>query len=399
MSELESQEWSPAKLHRQLRRGGPFFVFDVRNEEEFERSRIEGREPLPAANVPYFEMLEAVDSDDLVGSFAAFLSQEWAAKLPRELPILAVCAKGDTSAYVAEALRRLGFDAANLVGGTSAWGDHYGVEAIFESERLTVHQIVRPARGCLSYFLSSHRQGAVVDPLRHVEVYERLAAQLGVDVELVIDTHGHADHISGGRRLADRTGAAYLLHPYDAIHPIDVLPATIEYEPLRGGQRLELGPIGIELLHIPGHTLGNLACRVDERYLLTGDSIFIGSIARPDLGGRGDTWAPLHYRSLRRLLELPDDTLVLPGHFATLAEAGERGLFSAPLGTLRETNRDLALAAGSEDEFVRHLLASLPELPDEYVEIKRVNAGLSVPSENEASELELGKNVCALAAA
>ena len=398
MSELESHEWSPERLHRQLRRGDPFFVFDVRNEDEFERHRIEGREELPTVNVPYFEMLEAVDSDDLVESFAAFLSKEWAARLPREQPILAVCAKGDTSAYVAEALRRLDLDAANLAGGIGAWGDHYDVEAIFESERLTIHQIARPARGCLSYFLSSHRQGAVVDPLRHVEVYERLAAELGVDIELVLDTHGHADHISGGRRLADRTGAPYHLHPYDAIHPIDVLPATIDYEPLRDGQRLELGPIGIELLHIPGHTLGNLACRVDGRYLLTGDSVFIGSIARPDLGGRGDTWAPLHYRSLRRLLELPDDTLVLPGHFASLSEAGERGLFSAPLGSLRKTNRDLALAAGPEDDFVRHILASLPDFPDEYVEIKRVNAGLSAPDEDEASELELGKNVCALAA-
>ncbi len=178
-----------------------------------------------------------------------------------------------------------------------------------------------------------------------------------------------------------------------------MLPARLGFAYLADGQEFEVGGHRLSTLHIPGHTLGNTAFLLDGRYLFTGDSIFIESIARPDLGGHGDTWAPLHYASLRRLLELPDETLVLPGHFASLAEQGEGGRFVATLGELRRANEGLAMAAGEEQEFVDYILASLPEFPDEYVEIKRVNAGLVQVGEAKASELELGKNICALAQA
>ena len=122
-------------------------------------------------------------------------------------------------------------------------------------------------------------------------------------------------------------------------------------------------------------------------------------VARPDLGGHGDTWAPIHYASLNRLLEMPDETLVMPGHFASLAEEGDNGLFAQTLGELRQHNDGLKMAAGEEQEFVDYILASLPKFPEEYVEIKRVNAGLVEVKEAKASELELGKNICALAQA
>jgi glyoxylase-like metal-dependent hydrolase (beta-lactamase superfamily II)/rhodanese-related sulfurtransferase len=379
--------------------GEEFFVFDVRNEDEFESWQIEGRRPLPTVNVPYYEMLEVDEFDDVVDSFRAFLDQRWAAKLPRDKAILAVCAKGDTSEYVAEALRRLEFEAFNLAGGTVAWGDHYAVRPVVETEELTILQVSRPARGCLSYVVASGDRVALIDPLRHVDHYLDLIRERGWSVDVVLDTHGHADHISGGPALAAATGAPYHLHPYDGIHPIDVLPARLDYSYLRDNQEFAIGSHRLIAMHVPGHTLGNTAFLLDERYLFTGDSIFIESIARPDLGGHGDTWAPIHFASLRRLLELSDETLVLPGHFAGLAEGGESGLFAEPLGDLRRRNAGLRMAAGSEEEFVDYILASLPKFPPEYVEIKRVNAGLLEVKEHKASELELGKNICALAQA
>ncbi len=388
--------WSVEQLHRRLAAGEEFFVFDVRNEDEFESWKIEGRHELPTVNVPYYEMLEVDEHDDVVDSFEEFLEQRWVDRLPRELPILAVCAKGDTSEFVAQALRRLGFKAFNLEGGTLAWGDHYHFRPVVEDRELTIVQVSRPARGCLSYLVASGGRAAVIDPLRHVDHYLEWAAERGATLELVLDTHAHADHISGGPELARRTGARYFLHPFDGIHPIDVLPATVGFEYLRDGQELTVGSATLRALHIPGHTLGNVAFLLGDRYLFTGDSIFIGSIARPDLGGRGETWAPLHHRSLRRLLELPGETLVLPGHFNGAGEAGSKGLFAATLATLGAKNRGLRLAAGDEADFVAYILSSLPKFPEEYVEIKRVNAGLVEVGEAKASELELGKNVCAL---
>jgi len=252
----------------------------------------------------------------------------------------------------------------------------------------------------LSYVVASAGKAIVIDPLRHLHPYLRLARDTGLTIDAVIDTHGHADHISGGRALAAETGASYYLHPYDAIHPIDLLPATIPYAFIRDGQAFPIGRHRLEALHIPGHTLGLAAFRLDDTYLFTGDSIFIRSIARPDLGGTAEAWALLHGRSLRRLLGLPGGITVLPGHFSSLDEADKAGRFAAALDDLKTRNDGLVvIQRESEDGFVRYLLESLPRFVPEYVDIKRVNVGLLAPAEEDAATLELGKNVCALAQA
>ncbi|MDE3135873.1 MAG: MBL fold metallo-hydrolase [Acidobacteriota bacterium] len=389
--------WTTEDLLTRLERLEKFFVLDVRNRDEFERFRLEGREPLPAVNVPYFEMLELGGKDEMVDSVIACVEQHLAGLLPRDQLILSVCAKGDTSEYVAQGLEQLGYTSANLKGGMRAWGNYYAIRAVVETPDLAIYQISRPARGCLSHVVASDGKALVIDPLRHVDVYRELAQRKSFEIVGVVDTHGHADHISGGPALASACGAPYYLHPYDAIHPIDVLPATICYEMIRDGHIFTVGRVELEALHIPGHTLGLIALRLGDQYLFTGDSIFIASIARPDLGGRAEPWALLHRQSLLKLTELPGKITVLPGHFSSLAEQNEAGLFAAPLEELKRRSQGLqVLTRGSEEEFIRYLLENLPVFPSEYVDIKRVNAGLLAPSEDEASVLELGKNVCGL---
>ena len=397
---LNNGVWSSADLLERLESRDTFFVLDVRNRDEFERVRLEGRSPVPAVNIPYYEMLELGGKDEMVDSVVACVERALADQLPRDLPILAVCAKGGTSEFVAQGLRRLGYASANLKGGMKAWGEHYATRALIEGPDLAIYQVSRPARGCLSYLVASAGRAIVIDPLRHLHPYLDLARGRGLTIEAVMDTHGHADHISGGPALAAKTGASYYLHPYDAIHPMDVLPATIPYECIRDGQMFPVGRHALTALHIPGHTLGLVAFRLDDRYLFTGDSIFVRSIARPDLGGKADAWAPLHGRSLRRLLLLPGGITVLPGHFSSLAEADGTGCFAASLDDLKQRNDGLVvLQRESEEGFVRYLLESLPKFIPEYVDIKRVNAGLLAPAEDDAATLELGKNMCALSQA
>lgn len=389
--------WTAGNLLERLSCSDKFFVLDVRNREEFERFRLEGRRPLPAVNIPYFEMLELGGKDDMLDSLVAYIEQNLADQLPSDQPTLAVCAKGGTSEFVAQGLRRLGYAGANLQGGMKAWGEFYATRALVEGADLAIYQISRPARGCLSYVVASGGEAIVIDPLRHLSAYLGLIRDRNLTVEAVIDTHGHADHISGGLALAACTGASYYLHPHDAIHPMDVLPATFPYEFLRDGQVFRVGTHELKALHIPGHTLGLVAFQLDERYLFSGDSIFIRSIARPDLGGKAESWAPLHGRSLRRLLGLPGAITVLPGHFSGLDEADDDGRFAASLDDLKKRNEGLVkLQRESEEGFVRYLLESLPKFVPEYVDIKRVNAGLLEPGEEEAATLELGKNECAL---
>lgn len=392
--------WTSADLLERLEHGENFFVLDVRNREEFQRFRLEGRTPVPGVNVPYFEMLELGGKDEMLDSVVAYVEHNLEDQLRRDLPILAVCAKGDTSEIVMQGLRQLGYASATLKGGMKAWGEHYATRPVVESPGLEIYQVSRPARGCLSYVVASGGKAIIIDPLRHLHPYLKLLEDRHLTVEAVIDTHGHADHISGGPSLAGRTGGSYYLHPYDAIHPMDVLPAAIGYEFIRDGQVFPVGEHRIEAVHIPGHTLGLIALKLGDEYLFTGDTIFIRSIARPDLGGKAETWAPLHGQSLRKLLKFPAGMTVLPGHFSSLDEADERGIFAATLGDLKKRNEGLVtLQQESEAGFVRYLLESLPKFIPEYVDIKRVNAGLLAPTEEEAATLELGKNVCALSQA
>ena len=147
----------------------------------------------------------------------------------------------DTSEFVAQGLRRLGYTSSNLKGGMKAWGEHYAVRALVEDPDLAIYQVSRPARGCLSYIVASAGTAIVIDPLRHLHPCLDLARGASLTIEAVIDTHGHADHISGGVALAANTGASYYLHPCDAIHPIDVLGATFPYEFICEGQLFPVG--------------------------------------------------------------------------------------------------------------------------------------------------------------
>ncbi len=389
--------WSPAELHHHLEEGSRFSILDVRNQDEFDAWQIEGKGSIHALNIPYFDLLDLEEEDvDIAAAVARAVPDRLKDSLPRSGPILAVCAEGNTSPHVAEGLRRLGYQAFNLEGGMAAWGDHYEVRAVEETQRLSLLQISRPARGCLSYLLASGGEAMVVDAARHIDVYTRVAAERGWRVTHVFDTHLQADHLSGGRALANALGVDYWLHPYDSIHPDDLLPATFSFRYLKDEMTFTLGEVSARALHLPGHTLGMTNPLVDDRFLLTADTLFIGSIGRPDLGGRARTWAPLLYRSLQRILTLPDHTVVLPAHFNDMREADEQGCYRAAIGALRNHNEGLRMLSQGLHAFTAYTLGHLSEHPPSYDDIRRVNTGLLQVDEAKASELELGRNQCAL---
>jgi glyoxylase-like metal-dependent hydrolase (beta-lactamase superfamily II)/rhodanese-related sulfurtransferase len=390
--------WSPQELKERLDSGRDPFVLDVRNRDEFEAWRIEGPRPLRAINSPYFEMLEEGGKEDLVDSIAAYLKARLEGSLPRDTPILAVCAKGGTSAFAAQALARLGYEVANLEGGMAAWADFHEVKPVVEG-RTSVFQIGRPARGCLSYVVACGGEAIVIDPLRNTNFTAEFLADRQLRLVRVLDTHAHADHISGGPTLAWQAGVPYMLHPFDAIHPMDMLPAKLSFEYLHDGSEVKVGDSTLRAIHIPGHTLGNLAFILDGATLFSGDSLFVRSVSRPDLGGQPERWTALHYRSLRRLLELPDATVVLPGHFSRLSEADGAGLFRSTIAELKRENEGVKMALGPEEAFAQYVLGSLPNFPPQYVDIKRVNLGLKEVEHEAAFELEIGKNICALSGA
>jgi len=202
--------WSPAELHRHLNEGSRLVILDVRNPDDFDVWQIEGKGPIQTLNIPYYDLLELNEEDqDLAAAVARAVPDRLKDWLPQSGPILVVCAEGNSSAHVAEGLRRLDYQAFNLQGGMAAWGDHYEIRAVEETQRLSILQISRPARGCLSYLLASGGDAMVVDAARHIEIYIRIAAERGWRITGVYDTHLQADHLSGGVALASALGMDY----------------------------------------------------------------------------------------------------------------------------------------------------------------------------------------------
>jgi hydroxyacylglutathione hydrolase len=207
-----------------------------------------------------------------------------------------------------------------------------------------------------------HGESTVVDPqAQDLERYLEFAELKQTRITHVIDTHIQADHQSGGRALAARTGAAYGLHESaDVVFP---------FTPLVDGQELVCGNVTTRVLHTPGHTPESLSLVVTDRtrgpepwFVLTGDTLFVGAVGRPDLPGALEQSARDLYRSVQRLLALPEHTEIYPTHFS--GSACGKGMSGKPMSTVAFEKRfNPALALASEDAFVAALMAELPPKP------------------------------------
>ena len=205
-------------------------------------------------------------------------------------------------------------------------------------------QFVDDDLGCASYLIGDPATGeaAVVDPAYAIERYLATAEEEGVRVSHVLETHTHADHLSGHGRLALDHAASVATHPLGE--------PTYAFDPVRDGDEVSVGALRIRVLHTPGHRPEHCCFVVDDA-LLTGDSLLVGGAARPDLAVDARDGAEALYDSLRRLFELPDDTRVFPGHVAgSLCGAGIGSAHSTTIGAERVVNP--AVTASSREDFV-----------------------------------------------
>lgn len=353
------------------------FILDVRNVDAFEDWKIEGKN-VEYLNIPYFDLLDGVE--------------EILDKLPEDKDLLVVCAKEGSSIMVAEMLSDEGKDVSYLEGGMKAWSEHLEPVKVGDlSNGGELYQFVRLGKGCLSYMIVSNGEAAIVDATRMADVFIDFAKAKNVKITNVFDTHLHADHISGGRTIAERTGATYWLPSKDAEE------VTFEYAALEDGNKVQIGntTIDINALYSPGHTIGSTSFVIDEKYLLSGDILFIDSIGRPDLAGKAEDWVGDLRESLyKRYKDLSMDLTVLPAHFMIIEELNEDGSVGEKLGTLYAKNHGLNIE--SEDEFRSLVSENLPPQPNAYQEIRETNMGKVTPDEEKQREMEIGPNRCAV---
>ena len=238
-------------------------------------------------------------------------------------------------------------------------------------------QITHDDLGCASYLIGDERAGvaAVVDPKLEIDEYLRLARYVGVSIEHILETHNHADHVSGHGRLAAATGATIHIHR--------AAKADYDHEPFDDRWQLELGDVRVRALHTPGHRPEHTAfALVDTRRgeqpwaVLTGDTLFVGDVARPDLAIDKEDGARGIYQSLHeRLLSLHDSTEVWPGHLGG-SLCGGPGMdlkVSSTIGYERHHNPSLAIE--SEDAFVSEAIAKLGPQPPNFENIVAINRG------------------------
>jgi hydroxyacylglutathione hydrolase len=238
-------------------------------------------------------------------------------------------------------------------------------------------QITHDDLGCASYLVGDESAGlaAVVDPRLDIDVYLQVARYTGVHIDHILETHNHADHVSGHGRLAAATGATIHIHE-------DAAP-EYDHEPFADGWELELGSVTVRALHTPGHRPEHTAFalidadRGDQPWaVLTGDSLFVGDIARPDLAVDKDEGARGIFRSLRtQLLTLPDTCEVWPGHLGG-SLCGGPGMDMKSSSTIGfERAHSELLAVEDEDEFAERATAKLRPQPPNFKAIVEINRG------------------------
>jgi len=228
----------------------------------------------------------------------------------------------------------------------------------------------------LSYFFgcAGHGKAVAVDVVAGDEQWFMDAAvAAGVRIGYVIDTHVHADHLSGGRRLAAMASARYALHESNR----DIV--DFDFEPLSHGQVLDIGNVKLRVMHTPGHTPDSVCLLVSDLrrgeapwFAITGDTLFVGAVGRPDLAGREREMAGALHDSLHgQLLRLPDELEIFPGHQAGSAcGAGLSGKPSSTIGFEKRWNPVLTLA---RDAFIAEVTANIPPAPTEMAKIFATN--------------------------
>ncbi|MCU4973663.1 rhodanese-like domain-containing protein [Halobacteria archaeon AArc-m2/3/4] len=372
-----------------------FVLVDTRPEESFEAWHVRG-----ALNFPFGPEEEL---DGKLEEFHEFVDDN-GAETDR---IVTICAKGISSGNFATQLESATdeYDVQAVEGGMKDWSGVYdhvslGSEGEFAdelaSDELTIVQVQRRAKGCLGYVVGCPETGEaiVVDPTDDTDEYKIGAEEHDLTITGVVDTHVHADHLSGGRALAEEMNVPYYMGERAADRDL-----AYEYTSLARNEVLEVGDLEVKALAAPGHTSEMINLLVGDSALLTADTLHVDSTGRTELefgADEGEQGAHMLYETLHRtILAEPESVVVLPGHVSVRAdgefEHGSPG--EAIATTIHAARTGIDVLGLEEDEFVDRL-ANPGEKPANYEEIIELNRGVVEEPPEDRVELELGPNNC-----
>lgn len=370
---------SPRTLYDRIRGSESVSILDVRDRDEYEEWHVDGPS-VTARHVPYVQFVAAKANGDPANLVPDDL----------DAPIVAVCGVGEASGQTAAMLQEHGIESVNLEGGMDAWANlvvtyDFGTD----NERIDVRQYERPATGCLSYLVTSGDDALILDPLRAlVDRYVTDLESAGLTLHRAMDTHVHADHLSGTRALAEQTGASVVL-------PAGATDRGLEFDAtlVSDGDSFALGDASVMVVATPGHTTEHVSLDFDG-LLFTGDTLFLDGIGRPDLedAERAREYAETLYETLHEIIfEYPDETIIAPGHIQP-GDVEETGPYVDSLSNVRGR---VTIADLDESAFVDRVAENLPSRPANHKRIVEYNLGRASIDQS-ALALELGPNNCAI---
>ncbi|MDW7773995.1 MAG: MBL fold metallo-hydrolase [Desulfobulbaceae bacterium] len=370
-------DYDASVLYDWLTTGEDIVVVDVRNKKEYAKFRVEGPFPFKMFNIPYFDFME--------------FEEESMARLPRGSRIRVVCAKEASAKYVADIIYKNGFDDVGyLRGGINTWGNLLVPRLAEAGNGYEIYQFIRPGKASCSYGLLAGGEIMLFDPSRNIDFYLDFAARKNCTIIKSFETHLQADYIAGSRVLSEKTGARFLANE------ADFSGARINYTKLENGGTYSFSKSGpqVRAMFTPGHTPGSTSFFIDDKYMVSGDTVFIQSVGRPDLGGKAVEWAKMLYATMNRIKKLDKGLIVLPGHFIDWDEADSGLVFKCTLGDAIARNRAI-YDLQTEADFIAFIESNMRPQPEEYARIRLVNANLEEVNEEEQNILDIGKNECA----
>jgi glyoxylase-like metal-dependent hydrolase (beta-lactamase superfamily II)/rhodanese-related sulfurtransferase len=406
--QLMSLEIKPDELKKKIDGKDNVFLLDVRTPQEYETWKLsyEGHEGP-----------KLIPVDQLFSHLSEVLGE-----IPKDKEIITICSHGNRSMMAANMLNRLGYNVKSLHGGMSGWNSVYDVAEIpvADQEQFRIWQVRRVSKGCMGYVVASlaDKTAVVIDPCReNYEVFIKVAEEIGNQITKVIDTHQHADHVSGVAKLVkalSSNGNNKVTALYSSEEDYEVGSGeSNEVKFVKGGDEIEVGSeVKLKAIHTPGHTNGSMSfllspmCgntsqdntsseSIGPAYLFTGDTLFVDSIGRPDLRDKSSEFASQMYETYhQKIASLPDSTIILPAHFNTTSCSLKHEI--PVLVTFSSLRKKLNGIAIRKEDFVDFVSRSIPPRPMNYKTIISLNKKMLSYDEMLPPYLEAGPNSCAI---